>query len=137
MRGLTSIGAAIVLMAIAGWFASRSGVSAMSLAFAAGSCVLLYRGIQGQGLQTSAGDAAGTFEFVRDPGGTIVDSAVDTIGNLLSDGDKKAEQEESAFNPDAVIARYMANRPGPAPVPQAEGEPVRPQFGRKGLPSGS
>ena len=137
MRGLTSIGAAIVLMAIAGWFASKSGLNAMSFAFAAASCVLLYRGIQGQELQTSAGDAAGTFEFVRDPGGTIVDSAVDTIGDLLNGDGKKAAEGESTFDADAVIARYMANRPGPALIPPAEPAPVRPQFGRKGLPSGS
>jgi len=110
----------------------------MSLAFAAGSCVLLYRGIQGQGLQTSAGDASGLFDFVRNPGEAIVDSAVDTIGELLSDGDSKAAaQEETTFDADAAIARYMANRPEPAPGAQPEAAPARAQFGRKGLTSGS
>lgn len=137
MRGLTSIGAAILLMAIAGWYAMSSGLNPMSLALAAGSCVLLYRGIQGQELQTSAGDAMGTFEFVRDPGGTIVDSAVDTIGDFLKGDEKKSADEESTFDADAVIARYMANRPESAPSPQAEAVPVRAQFGRKGLTSGS
>jgi hypothetical protein len=137
MRGLTSIGAAIVLMAIAGWTFADKGVNAMSLALAAGSCVLLYRGIQGQELQTSAGDAVGTFEFVRDPGGTIVDSAYDTIGGFLKGDEKKSAEEESTFDPDAVIARYMANRGESPPSPQAEAAPVRAQFGRKGLTSGS
>ncbi len=137
MRGLTSIGAAILLMAIAGWYAMSSGLNPMSLALAAGSCVLLYRGIQGQELQTSAGDAVGTFEFVRDPGGTIVDSAVDTIGDFLKGDERKSADEESTFDADAVIARYMANRPESSPSPQAEAAPVRAQFGRKGLTSGS
>ena len=137
MRGVTSIGAAILLMATAGWTFADKGVNAMSLALAAGSCVLLYRGIQGQELQTSAGDAMGTFEFVRDPGGTIVDSAYDTIGDFLKGDDKKPADEESKFDPDAVIARYTANRPETEPSPQAEAAPARPQFGRKGLTSGS
>ena len=137
MRGLTSIGAAILLMAIAGWTFADKGVNALSLALAAGSCVLLYRGIQGQELQTSAGDAVGTFEFVRDPGGTIVDSAYDTIGDFLNRDERKPAEEESTFDADAVIARYMANRSEPSPLPQAEGAPVRAQFGRKGLTSGS
>ena len=137
MRGLTSIGAAILLMAIAGWTFADKGVNAMSLALAAGSCVLLYRGIQGEELQTSAGDAVGTFEFVRDPGGTIVDSAYDTIGDFLNGDDKKAEPAQRTFDAEAALARYMANRPGPAPLPQAEAAPARAQFGRKGLTSGS
>lgn len=137
MRGLTSIGAAILLMTIAGWTFADKGVNAMSLALAAGSCVLLYRGIQGQELQTSAGDAVGTFEFVRDPGGTIVDSAYDTIGDFLKGDEKKSAEEESTFDADAVIARYMANHGESAPSPQAEAAPVRAQFGRKGLTSGS
>ena len=137
MRGVTSIGAAILLMAIAGWTFADKGVNAMSLALAAGSCVLLYRGLQGQELQTSAGDAMGTYEFVRDPGGTIVDSAYDTIGDFFRGDDKKPADEERTFDPDAALARYMANRPETAPSPQAEAAPVRAQFGRKGLPSDS
>ena len=137
MRGVTSIGAAILLMAIAGWTASRSGVNAASMAFAAASCVLLFRGVQGQGLKTSAGDASGTLDFVRNPGEAIVDSAIDTIGEFLKDDGKKAEPEKGAFDADAAIARYMANRPETAPMPQADAAPVRAQFGRKGLTSGS
>ena len=125
MRGLTSIGEAILLMAIAGWTFADKGVNAMSLALAAGSCVLLYRGIQGEELQTSAGDAVGTFEFVRDPGGTIVDSAYDTIGDFLNGDDKKAEPAQSTSTP---------RRPSPATWPIVQGR--RPCRKPRRLPPG-
>ena len=137
MRGLTSIGAAILLIGIAGWMVSKSGAGATAFALAAASCVLLFRGIQGHGLKTSAGEASNTIDFVRNPAGTIVESAIDTIGDLLDDERKKAEPE-STFDADAAFARYMANRPEQAaPVPGIQVAPVQAQFGRKGLTTGS
>jgi hypothetical protein len=139
MRGLTSIGAATVLLAIAGWTVMQHGFGITALAFAAGSLVLLYRGLQGQGIGSSADDASDTIDFFRNPAGAIVESAVGTLGDFVSDdgrkGAERVEQAEPSFDPDAALARYMANRPEPAPA--VEATPSPPQFGRKGLTPGS
>ena len=133
MRGLTSIGAAILLLGLAAWFFSRSGVGMAVVLLGAASLVMFFRGLQGQGFKGAAGDASGTVDFIRDPGGAIVDSAVDTLGQFLADSRQKPEQP--AFDADAALARYMANRPESGP--QAEPAPARARFGRKGLSAGS
>lgn len=133
MRGLTSIGAAILLLGLAGWLYSQSGLGLGSGLLCLASLVMFYRGVQGQGVTTAAGDAMNTVDFIRDPGGAIVDSAVDTIGQMI--GDRTKEKEGPAFDADAALARYMAKR---EPMPFDETLPAaRPQFGRKGLSAGS
>lgn len=88
--------------------------------------------------------------FVRDPKETLLDQAVDMltggdeeerprqaqkpglIQSLVAAFDtREAKTDDKPFDPDAVIARYLANRPAPA---VAEPTPTRPPvqgFGRK------
>ena len=88
--------------------------------------------------------------FVRDPRDTLLDMAVDKFGGdeeeqpakerpglmqaLMAEfGPAQSKREEPpAFDPDAAIARYLANRPVEQPV--ASEPPPRPAvqgFGRK------
>lgn len=78
--------------------------------------------------------------FVRDPKGTLFDQAVDLLGGSDEEEPAREErksgviqsliagldtrEEKPAFDADAAIARYMANRPAP------EARPVS-GFGRK------
>jgi hypothetical protein len=87
--------------------------------------------------------------FVRDPKGTMFDQAVDLLGgseeprreerpgllqSLIAEFDTREGKADEAkpFDPDAAIARYLANRPAEQPVSMPE--PPRPAvrgFGRK------
>jgi hypothetical protein len=87
--------------------------------------------------------------FVRDPKGTLFNEAVDMLGvgeeprredkpgliqSLIGEFDSRESKADASapFDPDAVIARYLANRPAEQPV--AAPEPTRPAvqgFGRK------
>jgi hypothetical protein len=70
-------------------------------------------------------------DFVRDPADAIVDTATDQLADWFSDDKKSAEKAEQGFDPDAAIARYLAQR-GPEPVPTAHSAAPR-VFGRKGI----
>ena len=111
-----------------------------------GLCVVASAYIFYRALTEQTGAAGADFElavsFVRDPYETVFDEAVARLGggddeeqprrdqpgvlqsfvSELGLGEKPAE-EKPAFDPDAAIARYLANRP-------AEPQPVR-GFGRK------
>jgi hypothetical protein len=132
MRGVTSILAGFALLGLALWAFWGEGASKSALAFAAGGAFLLVRGWQGLGI-TKAGDFMSPMSFIQNPARAIVDSAIDAAGELIEEKRKtKLEAEEaSSFDPDAALARYMANRPEP-PV-GAEPAPARRSFGRKGL----
>ena len=90
--------------------------------------------------------------FVRDPKGTLVDQVVDLLGggeeqpreekrldekpgllqSFIAELDTRESKAADQFDPDAAIARYLANRPAERPV--AEPPPLRPAvqgFGRK------
>ena len=137
MRGVTSIVIALGLLALAMWAFSSGGTS-MGAAFAGGAAILFVRGLQGRGV-TQGGDTPGPIEFIRDPAGAIVDSAIDRIGDLLADKDEAQAEQQPAFDPDAAIQRYLANRPeaaGPADYPSAAQPPAHRGFGRKGLGNG-
>ena len=91
--------------------------------------------------------------FVSDPKGTLLDQAVDLLGggdeprrdekerrdeksgllqSFIAELDTRESKAGDQFDPDAAIARYLANRPAEQPV--AEPPPLRPAvqgFGRK------
>jgi hypothetical protein len=90
--------------------------------------------------------------FVRDPKEALFDQAVDMLGggeeqrpaekrrdgkpgllqSFIAELDTRESKADDRFDPDAVIARYLANRP--AEQPAAAPEPSRPAvqgFGRK------
>ena len=87
--------------------------------------------------------------FVRDPKGMLIDQAVDLLGggedqrreekpgliqSLVAEFDSRERKadESAAFDPDAVIARYLANRPAEQPVATpAPPKPAVQGFGRK------
>ena len=88
--------------------------------------------------------------FVRDPKGTLFDQAVDMLGggegqrreekpgiiqSLVAEFDSRERKADDSapFDPDAVIARYLANRPAEQPVvtPEPPRQAVQ-GFGRKG-----
>jgi hypothetical protein len=127
--------AGVVLLVLALAAFSYGGTS-MGVALAGGAAVLFLRGFQGQGV-TQAGGVSGPLEFIRDPAGSIVDSAVDKIGDLLADKDEaQAEENKPAFDPDAAIERYLANRPASAGAYAPDHPPAHRGFGRKGLGNG-
>ena len=87
--------------------------------------------------------------FVRDPKGTLFDQAVDMLGgpeerpredkpgliqSLVAEFDTRDRKADDppAFDPDAIIERYLANRPvaeaSPEPAPH---KPPAQLFGRK------
>ena len=126
MRGWSSIFAAFLLLAVAYWSFATDGFGASTLMWAAAAAFLFFRGAHGQEIDT-AGDPTALIEFVRDPADAIVDSATDKIADWFKD--EKSEQE---FDPDAAVARYLAQR-GTEPA-AAPSSPARtPGFGRKGL----
>ena len=106
------------------------------------SAYIFYRALTEQ-TGTAGADLELAVSFVRDPYDTVIDEAVARLGggddeeqprrdqpgvlqsfvSELGLGEKAAE-EKPAFDPDAAIARYLANRP-------AEPLPVK-RFGRKG-----
>ena len=106
------------------------------------SAYIFYRALTEQ-TGTAGADLELAVSFVRDPYDTVIDEAVARLGggddeeqprrdqpgvlqsfvSELGLGEKAAE-EKPAFDPDAAIARYLANRP-------AEPLPVK-CFGRKG-----
>ena len=147
MRGWSSFVAGFLLLGVAYWAFASDGFGTSMLMCAAAAAFFFYRGAIGQELDTT-GDPTAVIDFVRDPAEAIVDTATDRLGDWL--GERKADEkpadrtavnhrqalvdwlhdrdEPAAFDPDAVIARYMENR-GPQPDSPA---PVR-SFGRKGL----
>src|SRR5688500_18458535 len=127
MRGWSSFVAGFLLLGVAYWSFASNGFGASMLMCAAAAAFFFYRGAQGQELDTT-GDPTAVIDFVRDPAEAIVDTATDRLGDWL--GDRKAEEpadgtavnhrqalvdwlhdrdEPAAFDPDAAIARYIAN----------------------------
>ena len=109
---------------------------------------LFYRGLTDQ-TGAAVEDLDLAVSFVRDPKGTLFDQAIDMLGGgedqrreekpgliqslvaELDSREKKAD-DSAIFDPDAVIARYLANRPPeqPAAAPERPRPPVQ-GFGRK------
>lgn len=151
MRGWTFYLIGGLFLALAYWSFSTDGLNGTTILFGVFSLFLFFRGASGHEA-SSVDDVTAPLDFVQDPAGAIVDAAVDKVGELWSARDGKDDRgivatavgrveellsvdgEKSAqgapFDPDAVIERYLANRPEPVPEPAA---PPRPRFGRKGL----
>jgi hypothetical protein len=134
MRGVTSIAVGAGLLAVAIGMAAYGASLTTVLIFGAGALVLFYRGFQGQGVGTVE-DVTAPMDFISNPAGAIVDAATDKVGEMLMEARRPAEPKEPpAFDADAALARYLANRPAPAPSSSAaDPAPARRQFGRKGL----
>ena len=145
MRGWSSIFVGLLLFAVAGWTFFSDGFGSETVILSAAGGFFLFLG--GQGLTVGeAGNPIALVDFVRDPAGAIVDTATDRLGDWFND-DKPApesapaaEAEKPKFDPDAVIERYLAQRPtAPAPETAADAaagfaHPAPPRtFGRKGI----
>jgi hypothetical protein len=134
MGGLFSIaiGMGFIGIAGAGFFMGSTG---LALIFGGAGVIMIARGFKGQGI-SGPGDIASPIDFMTNPGAAIIDGAVGRVEELVSERKnvrRRAEAEAAAaeagkpsFDPDAVIARYLENRPAAAEVASA------PQgFGRK------
>ena len=140
--------AGFLLLGVAYWSFATDGFGGSMLMCAAAAAFFFCRGAQGQELDTT-GDPTAVIDFVRDPAEAIVDTATDRLGDWLGENRKAKEEpadgtvanhrqalanwlhdrdEPAAFDPDAVIARYMENR---EPQPESAA-PIR-TFGRKGV----
>lgn len=130
MRGLSSIIVGLLLFGIGCWLYVESGFGTTMLMFAVGGAVLFVRGCYGIDIN-SPDDVVAPLEFISNPADAIVDSAVDKFSDLIADRRKPTEEASSTFDPDAVIAKYLENRPAAtaatAPAPPPRG------FGRKAL----
>ena len=143
---------ATVLMIMAA-FAFYHGQMLGGLAFLAGSGVLFFRFATGD-RDAGIADVESTMEFVRDPAGSIVDAVFDRLPGGDQDGAKGKDEggpidrltswlsddspdaaTDKAFDADAALARYMANRPEDSPAVDVPAlQPAAPRgFGRKGL----
>jgi len=126
---LKTIGAGLLLLALAFWQFVTNGVGFNALVLGAGGLAVVLFGAMGRNIEAER--AQGTADFLTDPGGAIVDAATDRLGDWLGEATKPTQEE---FDPDAAIARYLENRPASQPEP-AEPRRYVPRFGRKGLGS--
>ena len=130
MRGWSSIFAGFLLLGVAYWSFSAEGFDVSTLLCAAAAAFFLFRGAHGLEVDVS-NDPTALIDFVRDPADAIVDTATDKISDWFKDD--KAEQAE--FDPDAAVARYLAQRDpdqgGASAAAPPSPAPYR-GFGRKG-----
>ena len=128
MRGWSSIFVGFLLLGLAYWSFAVDGFGSSMLMCAAAAALFFFRGAQGLAVG-EGGDPTAVFEFVRDPADAIVDTATERLTDWLND-DKKTEQVE--FDPDAAVARYLAQRGTEPTAAPASPAPYR-GFGRKGV----
>jgi hypothetical protein len=132
MRGWSSIFAGFLLLGIAYWAFATDGFGASMLMCAAAAAFFLFRGAQRLELDAT-GDPTAVADFVSDPAEAIVDTVTERLDDWLGEGRTKPAEEE--FDPDAAVARYLAQRgtepASPAPAASSP-SPVR-TFGRKGV----
>ncbi len=131
MRGWSSILVGFLLVGVAYWWFATDGFSSSMLLCVAAAAFFFFRGAQGLGVE-QAGDPTAVVEFVSDPADAIVDSVTDRLADWLQDNESKAAEDQSKFDPDAAIARYLAQRGTEPTAAQASPAPIR-GFGRKGL----
>ena len=134
MRGWSSILVGVALLGIAAWAHLTGMFSGAAIVFGLPGAFLVYRGFQGVEI-LDAGDPTALGDFISNPAEALVDAAVDKGGEYLSGRRKVGSDEPSgeAFDADAALARYMANRPASAPPLAVEAVPPVRGFGRKGL----
>jgi hypothetical protein len=114
--------------------------------------VIAFTGLSSEGVA----DLQDAIDFVRNPREALTDRIMDTVlpdpdaeqgterKSILADfiaevrgdegcGDAVRASSEKPFDPDAVIAKYLADRPQQAPAGEAAGlgAAARPTFGRK------
>ena len=129
MGGLSSILTGLVLAGIALWFFTVGGSLETALMFVVGALFLFWRGFHGAGF--SGDNETGPLDFVLNPRGAVIDSAVDAGAGRLAEvfgGTEPAAEDQPKFDPDAIIARYIENRPDALGSGHGTG---RPTFGRK------
>lgn len=139
MRGVSSTIVGVGLLAVAVWDLTRSGGGMTTIFIAAGALYFLYRGYQGLSV-TEAGDPMLAINFVANPRRAVIDLATDQVTGLFEPAqanpqanDTKPEAEQQpAFDPDAIIARYLEQR-AENPPPAEPAAPAPRTFGRKGL----
>ena len=130
MRGWSSIFVGFLLLGVAYWSFAVDGFGSSTLMCAAAAAFFFFRGAQGLELDTT-GDPTAVVDFVSDPAEAIVDTVTDRLGDWLGENRGKPAEEEAGFDPDAAVARYMAQR-GSEPAPPTTAVPVR-TFGRKAV----
>ncbi len=133
MRGWSSIVIGILLLALAAWAYATDFFSAAAIPLGLAGAFLIYRGLQGIEVM-EAGDPTALGDFISNPAGALVEAAAEKAEEHLTAKRKTAiddASEEPAFDVDAALARYMANRP--QALPAAEAPPPTRGFGRKGL----
>ncbi|QIL02853.1 hypothetical protein G7078_08695 [Sphingomonas sinipercae] len=127
MRGITSIATAMGLMGVAVWIMMSDGSTPQALAAAAMSLFVMYRGYRGIG--TNPVEAIVTTRSLAvNPARTIFDTVVETLPDFVPER-KEDDDVGPKMDHDAIIARYLENRPGGPPTVTAP----PPAFGRKGL----
>ena len=132
MRGWTSMLVGFLLLGMAYWSFAADGIGMSAVLCISASAYFFFRGANGMPIG-DVGDPSAVIDFIKDPADAIVDTATDRFADWCGSKPDSAEAEEqSKFDPDAVIARYLDQRVSqPAPQPEVAA-PVR-AFGRKGL----
>jgi hypothetical protein len=130
MRGWSSILVGFLLLGVAYWSFAVDGFGSSTLLCGVAASFFFFRGAQGQELDEGGGDPTAVVDFVSDPAEAIVDSVTDRLADWLGEDKSKAEQAE--FDPDAVIARHLAQRGTEPNAATASAAPPR-SFGRKGV----
>ena len=124
-----------LLLGLAVWSFAWDGFSSSTLMCAVAAAFTFARGAQGLGLG-EVGDPLAVIEFVKNPADAIVDTATERLGDWLDDQPNGARADQSGFDPEAVLDRYLSKRgsdPVEAPA-AAAASPAPPRgFGRKGL----
>ena len=139
MRGWSSIVVGFLLLGVGYlWFAM--GGLGSSIFCVGAAAFFFFRGAQGLTANEAGdvGDASAVIEFVSNPAEAIVDTATDRLADWFKGDEPKpvapepATAESSGFDPDAIVARYLAQR-GPEPAGAAAAQAPPRGFGRKGL----
>ena len=140
MRGWTSILVGFLLLGLAYVSFAWNGMGASTFLCGVAAASFFFRGAQGAAAG-DVGDPTAVVDFVKDPAGAIVESAVERLGGLFEAKPKTsaAAVEQPAFDADAALARYLAKR-GPEPAaPFSPADQTAPAtsaprgFGRKGM----
>ena len=161
MRGWTSYFIGTLLLAIAIWSYSSGGFSSTTILFGALALLMFFRGANGEpvtgaedimapmefiqnpaeAIVEAAVDKVGEMfggnednrtkdEKGAKQGKGVLGTAAIKVDQVLN-GTGEKDAQGSAFDPDAVIQRYLATRA--EPITESAPVSVRPQFGRKGL----
>lgn len=135
MRGWSSILVGCLLLVATYWSFAWGGFGPATWMCGAAGAFLIVRGVQGLAVGES-GDPTALIDFASDPAGAIVDTATERLGEWFNDKVAKpaAVAEETKFDPDAAIARYLAQR-GTEPAAEQSAANFAPSrgFGRKGV----